>query len=91
MAIAPAMKEITENIASSYEARAAEVGRLKKEAKEMLASFQASFKEMGTQLRRDLARGEAEREQAAAGQPRPATLRYEAVPRVASVPEARRS
>jgi len=60
------MKDITQDIASSYEARIAEVGRLKTEATEMLSSFQASHREMSTELRKGLAQGETERKQASA-------------------------
>jgi uncharacterized protein YicC (UPF0701 family) len=77
MGIAAGMKDITQEIASSYEVRMVEVGKLKDEAKamrkeltqgvaarksevkDMLKSFQASQKEMGTQLRKDLAQDNA--------------------------------
>lgn len=61
MAIAPGMKDISQNIVSSYDTRMAELGRLKKEAKEMLSGFQTSHTEMGVQLRRDLAEVKAMR------------------------------
>jgi hypothetical protein len=53
--IASGIKDITQDITFSYELRTAEVERLRKEAKEMLSGFQASHKEMSTELRRDLA------------------------------------
>lgn len=59
MGIAPGIKDITQDIASSYEVRVADVGKLKDEAKKMLKSFQASQKETGTQLRKDLAQDNA--------------------------------
>ena len=55
MGIAVGMKDITRDIVSSYDARIAEVGRLKKEANKMLDSFKASHDKMGAQLREDLA------------------------------------
>lgn len=64
MAIAPGIKDISQNIVSSYDTRMAELGRLKKGAKEMLSGFQTSHTEMGTQLRKDLGQGEAERKRA---------------------------
>lgn len=59
MAIAAGMKEITQELASSHDARVAEVSGVRKEAQEMLSGFEASHKEMGTQLRRDLAQDKA--------------------------------
>jgi uncharacterized protein YicC (UPF0701 family) len=59
MGIASGIKDITQEIASSYEVRMVEVGKLKDEAKKMLKSFHASQKEMGTQLRKDLAQDNA--------------------------------
>jgi len=49
------MKDIVQDIVSSRDARVAEVKGLKKEANEMLGSFEASHKKMGAQLRRELA------------------------------------
>jgi hypothetical protein len=62
MGIAAGIKDITQDIVSSYDARVAEVGRLKKETEEMLDSFEASQEKMGAQLRRDLAQDKAEME-----------------------------
>jgi len=59
MGIAAGIKDITQDIASSYEARIAEVGRLKTEAKEMLSYFHASHGEMSSGLRRGLAQAKA--------------------------------
>jgi len=59
MAITPGMKDITQDIASSYDVRAAGLGKSKDEVKEMLGSFQASHKKMSTHLRRDLAQDKA--------------------------------
>jgi len=59
MGIAAAMRDIVQDIASSYDLRMAEVKGLKKEANEMLGSFKASQDKMGAQLRKDLARDEA--------------------------------
>jgi len=55
MGIAAGMKDIVQDIVASREVRVAEVKRLKKEANEMLGSFEASHKKMGAQLRRELA------------------------------------
>jgi len=55
MGIAAGMKDIVQDIVSSRDARVSEVKGLKKEANEMLGSFKASHKKMGTQLRRELA------------------------------------
>ena len=55
MGIAAGMRDIVQDIASSYDVRMAEVKGLKKEANEMLGSFKASHKKMGAQLRRELA------------------------------------
>ena len=55
MGIAAGMKDIVQDIASSYDVRMAEVKGLKEEANEMLGSFEASHKKMGAQLRRELA------------------------------------
>jgi len=55
MGIAAGMKDIVQDIVSSRNARVSEVKGLKKEANEMLGSFKASHKKMGTQLRRELA------------------------------------
>ena len=55
MGIAAGMKGIVQNIVCSREERVAEVKGLKKEANEMLDSFEASHKKMGAQLRRELA------------------------------------
>jgi hypothetical protein len=46
MGIASGIKDITQDIASSYDVRASEVGKLKDEAKKMLESFRASQKEL---------------------------------------------
>ena len=62
MGIAAGIKDITQDIVSSYDARVAEVGRLKKETEEMLDSFKASQGKMGAKLRRDLAQDKAEME-----------------------------
>jgi len=59
MGIAAGIKDITQDIVSSYDARVAEVGRLKKETEEMLDSFKASQDKMGAQLRKDLAQDKA--------------------------------
>jgi len=61
MAIAPGMKDMVQDIVSSQDVRSAEVGKLKDEAKKMLHSFQTSHREMGTQLRKDLAQDKAKR------------------------------
>jgi len=66
MGIAAGMKDIVQDIVSSREVRVAEVKRLKKEANEMLGSFQASHKEMSAELRKTLAQGEAERKKISA-------------------------
>ena len=55
MGIATGMKDIVQDIISSHDVRAAELGKSKNEVKEMLGSFHASHKKMGTQLRGDLA------------------------------------
>jgi len=52
--VAEGMKYIVQDIVSSRDARVAEVKRLKKEANEMLGSFEASHKKMGAQLRSEL-------------------------------------
>ena len=44
MGIATGMKDIAKDIASSYDLRMADVGRLKEEAVEMLTAFEASHK-----------------------------------------------
>jgi len=62
MGIAAGIKDITQDIVSSYDARVAEVGRLKKETEEMLDSFEASQGKMGARLRKDLAQDKAEME-----------------------------
>jgi ElaB/YqjD/DUF883 family membrane-anchored ribosome-binding protein len=69
MGIAAGIKDITQDIVSSYDARVAdydarvaEVKRLKKGANEMLDSFKASQGKMGAQLRKDLAQDKAEME-----------------------------
>lgn len=69
MGIATGIKDITQDIVSSYDARVAdydamvaEVKRLKKGANEMLDSFKASQGKMGAQLRRGLAQDKAEME-----------------------------
>jgi hypothetical protein len=59
MGIAAGMKDIVQDIVSSYDARVADVGRLKKETEEMLDSFKASQDKMGAQLRKDLAQDKA--------------------------------
>jgi hypothetical protein len=59
MGIAAGMRDIVQDIASSYDLRMAEVKGLKKEANEMLGSFKASQDKMGAQLRKDLARDKA--------------------------------
>ena len=59
MAITPGMKDIVQDIVSSHDVRAAELGKSKDEVKEMLGSFDASHKKMGTQLRGDLAQDKA--------------------------------
>ncbi len=59
MGIAAEMKDIAQDIANSYDLRMADVGRLKGEAVEMLAAFEASHKKMGVQLRQDLAQDKA--------------------------------
>ena len=59
MAITPGMKDIVQDIVSSHDERAAELGKSKDEVKEMLGSFHASHKKMGTQLRGDLAQDKA--------------------------------
>jgi len=59
MGIAPGIKDIAKDIASSYDVRMADVKGLKKEANEMLGSFKASQDKMGAQLRKDLARDKA--------------------------------
>ena len=67
MGIAAGMKDIVQDIASSYGLRMAEVKGLKKEANEMLVDarwlikgFQASRRKEGAQLRKELAQGLAE-------------------------------
>ena len=59
MGIAAGMKDIVQDIVSSYDARVADLKGLKKEANEMLGSFKASHKKMGAQLRKDLAQEKA--------------------------------
>ena len=59
MGIATGMKDIVQDIVSSRDARVAELGKSKDEVKEMLGSFHASHKKMGTQLRGDLAQDKA--------------------------------
>jgi len=59
MEIAAGIRDIVQDIVSSREVRVAEVEGLKKEANEMLGSFEASHKEMSAQLRRDLAQDKA--------------------------------
>jgi hypothetical protein len=59
MTIAAGMKDIVQDIVSSREVRVAEVKGLKKEANEMLGSFEASHKKMSAQLRQDLAQDKA--------------------------------
>jgi len=59
MGIAAGMKDIVQDIVSSHDVRAAELGKSKDEVKEMLGSFHASHKKMGTQLRGDLAQDKA--------------------------------
>ena len=59
MAITPGMKDIVQDIVSSHDVRAAEVKGLKEEANEMLDSFKASHKEMGTELKKELTQGVA--------------------------------
>ncbi|MCJ7655681.1 MAG: hypothetical protein MUO97_10380 [Dehalococcoidia bacterium] len=59
MTIAAGIKDIVQDIVSSREARVAEVKGLKKEANEMLGSFEASHKKMSAQLRQDLAQDKA--------------------------------
>ena len=59
MTIAAGMKDIVQDIVSSREVRVVEVKGLKKEANEMLGSFEASHKKMSAQLRQDLAQDKA--------------------------------
>lgn len=59
MGVAAGLKDITRDIVASYDVRMAEVGRLKKGAKEMLSSFQASHRETSSGMRRDLAQNKA--------------------------------
>lgn len=68
MGIASAMKELTQDIASSHRDRVNRVGEIKEEAKEVRAEaedlmkgFQASRKRAGVQLRRDLSQESARR------------------------------
>ncbi len=68
MVIASGMKELTQDIVSSYDDRAKRVGEIKEEAEQvrgeargLIKGFQTSRKHESAQLRRDLARGEAER------------------------------
>jgi len=59
MGIAKGMKDIVQDIVSSHDVRVAELRKSKDEVKEMLGSFHASHKKMGTQLRGDLAQDKA--------------------------------
>jgi len=59
MTIAAGIKDIVQDIVSFREVRVAEVKGLKKEANEMLGSFEASHKKMSAQLRQDLAQDKA--------------------------------
>ena len=59
MTIAAGIKDIVQDIVSSRVVRVAEVKGLKKEANEMLGSFEASHKKMSAQLRQDLAQDKA--------------------------------
>ena len=59
MTIAAGMKDIVQDIVSSREVMVAEVKGLKKEANEMLGSFETSRGEMGVQLSHDLAQDKA--------------------------------
>jgi uncharacterized protein YicC (UPF0701 family) len=68
MGIASGVKEMTQDITSSYDERAKRVGEIKEEAEQvvgeaqdLIKGFQASRKQTGAQLRRDLAQGKAGR------------------------------
>jgi uncharacterized coiled-coil DUF342 family protein len=68
MGIATEMKELTKDIASSHEDRMKRIGEIREEANEvreeaqdLVSGFHTSRKRETAELRRDLARGEAER------------------------------
>ena len=68
MGIATEMKELTKDIASSHEDRMRRIGEIREEANEvreeaqdLVSGFHTSRKHETAELRRDLARGEAER------------------------------
>jgi len=61
MGMADDMRNLAEDIVSSYNARIARIGEMKKETENLLAEFRTAHEKMSKELRRDLAEGVSNR------------------------------